>query len=278
MEKWWIYCLSGVTVAACVQPSTEQGDTIGLSDCELAEQLYEEKGSQGSARSQQYLDSAIMLCPTFAKAWHEKSVPYLKRGDYATWMGLMDKAVDLAPDLYLDIRGWCKIKFLHDYEGGLADLQRYDTLVTGSPKMVGDFNVYTWMGLAKVGLRDSTAALAYFDKTIDEAIAHLGAEWVGNYDYLYRGILKMELKDDEGALADFERQIAHYESLADGHYYKGLILAKMGRRTAARQCFERAKTLFSGEGYHAQDPYVEMPWQIYLEDIDRALSEGWQTL
>ena len=273
MEKWLTYCLSCVIFATCVQPSNRYDETGGLSDCELAERLYDEKGSQGSARSQHYLDSAIARCPDFAKAWHEKSVPYLKRGDYATWAYLMDKAVEIAPDVYLDIRGWCKVKFLHDYDGGLTDLQRYDMLVQGSPKMVGDFNIYTWMAFAKLGLQDSIAALAYLDKTIDEALQHLGPEWVGNYDYLYRGILKMEIGDSRSALADFDRQINHYEKLADGHYYKGLVLAKIGRKAEAKHNLERAKALFTGDGYHAQDSYVEMPWQVYLEDIEEALGQ-----
>ncbi|SEL54257.1 tetratricopeptide repeat protein [Parapedobacter koreensis] len=272
MVKWWIYCLSLFVVTACGQRNTNRYDpNAGLSDCELAERLYNQKGNQGSARSQQYLDSAIALCPAFAKAWHEKSVPYLKRGDYATWMQLINKVVELEPSNYLDTRGWCKVKFLHDYAGGLADLQRYDTLVAGSPKMVGDFNIHSWMAFAKLGLQDSSAALKYFDQTIDEAIRHLGPEWVGYHDYLYRGILKMELKDYDGALADLDRQIAHYDKLADGHYYRGLLLAKIGKKAQALASLEKAKALFTGDGYHAQDPYVEMPWQIYLEDIERAL-------
>ncbi|WP_257666738.1 tetratricopeptide repeat protein [Parapedobacter tibetensis] len=270
MEKWLIYCLSlSFLFGTCGQQTQQEAEL--LLDCELAERLYTEMGSQGSARSQHYLDSAIALCPTFAKGWREKGVPYLKRGDYATWMKHLNKAVELEPETYLDIRGWCKVKFLHDYEGGLADLQRYDTLIAGSPKMVGDFNIYTWMAFAKLGLQDSVAAMAYFDKTIDEAVAALGPEWVGNYDYLYRGILKLELKDYKGALADFDRQINHYEKLADGHYYKGLLLARLGKKEQANASLQRAKVLFNGEGYHAQDPYVEMPWQIYAEDISRAL-------
>lgn len=274
MGKWLTYCLSlCIIFNACRQQAKQQSGNTGWSDCELAERLYEEKGRQGSARSQHYLDSAIALCPAFAKAWHEKSVPYLKRGDYATWMQHINKAVELDPDSYLDIRGWCKVKFLHDYEGGMEDLLRYDTLIVGSPKMVGDFNIYTWIAFSKLGLQDSMGALACFDKSIDEAIQGFGAEWVGLYDYLYRGILKMEMKDYAGALQDFDRQLKHYEKLADGHYYRGVTLMLMGQMAGAKTALEKALRLFTGEGYHASDIYVEMPWQIYVEDIHEALEK-----
>lgn len=50
------------------------------SPCRQACDLYQspacEAAGQGSARSQQYFDQMLALCPTFAPAWREKSVPY----------------------------------------------------------------------------------------------------------------------------------------------------------------------------------------------------------
>jgi len=51
--------------------------------------------AQGSPKCEHYLDSAIAICPNFAPAWHERSVPYLKRGDFVTWRRYLDKAVAL---------------------------------------------------------------------------------------------------------------------------------------------------------------------------------------
>src|SRR5882762_1600472 len=37
---------------------------------------------QGTSMCEQALDSALYYWPGYAEAWHEKSVPYLKRGDF----------------------------------------------------------------------------------------------------------------------------------------------------------------------------------------------------
>src|SRR5580765_8831766 len=57
----------------------------------------EGEGPQGSRESQIKFDSAIRLCPGFDYAYREKSVPYLKRGDFITWKKWIDKAVALDP-------------------------------------------------------------------------------------------------------------------------------------------------------------------------------------
>src|SRR5262245_41232077 len=100
------------------------------SNCARACRLYNEadKFYQGTRICQLYLDSAIRLCPGYAEAWHEFSVPFLKRGDFFTWRKYMDKAVELKPRAWLGTHGWCRFKFLKDYEGALEDLKRYDTL------------------------------------------------------------------------------------------------------------------------------------------------------
>ena len=44
------------------------------------------RGGQGSMRSEASLDEAIQLCPDgLAYAYRQKSIPYLKRGDFVTW-------------------------------------------------------------------------------------------------------------------------------------------------------------------------------------------------
>ena len=67
---------------------------------------------QGWQLSQIGFDKAIELCPTYDYAYVEKSVPYLKRGDFITWKALIDKGVSLNPTRHLGYRGWCKYQFL----------------------------------------------------------------------------------------------------------------------------------------------------------------------
>lgn len=248
--------------------STNSPDSLDA--CAKAEILYAKNAWQGSYKSQQYLDSAFMLCPNMAKARHEKSVPFLKRGDYASWIAYLDEAIAIAPADFLDARAWCKAKFLHDYSGALADFKHFDSITTAEIKAVGDNNIYTWMGLCEYGLGNYQAALQFLDKSIAAATAVHGEDWVGLYDFIYRGNIKLALKDYQGALADFNKQVNHTEKLADAYYYRGIALHKLQNKKEAKEAYQQALHFFN-HGYTMTDPYVEMPFKIYPDEVESAL-------
>jgi tetratricopeptide (TPR) repeat protein len=228
---------------------------------------------QGSALCQQTLDSALYYWPGYAEAWHEKSVPYLKRGDFLSWRKYVDKAVLLKPQTFLSARGWCRFKFLRDYEGGLDDLKRLDTLTQFNPGQSGDgnYSLYIVMALCARELGHSAEAFHYFSLGIDSALAQKGLEWIGLYDYLHRAVARMKIKDYAGALLDLDLQVKKYPNFAETYYYRGQVLLSLGRKEAAKKAFEKAKALFVSEGYHLSDPYCEMVDEVYLEDIEEAI-------
>ena len=228
---------------------------------------------QGSRGSQQTLDSALYYWPEYAEAWREKSVPYLKRGDFLTWRKYMDKAVQLRPEKFLGVRGWCRFKFLRDYAGALDDLKKFNTLVPFDPGQSGDgnYSLYVVMGLCERELGDFTAAMHYFSMGIDSAIAQKGFEWIGLYDYLHRAVTRMRVKDYAGALTDLDLQVKKYPKFAETYYYRGKVLLALGRQEEAKIALEKSKTLFVSGGYHFTDPYCEMLDEVYLEDIEEAL-------
>lgn len=269
MEKWLIYCLSLFTILSCSKQSSKEEKVAGT-DCDLAELLYDQKGNQGSSHSQLYLDSAIRICPDFSKAYREKGVPYLKRGDYSTWFQYLNKAIELDPQSFLVIRAWCRTKFLHDYKGALEDFKAWDTMFEPGPRMVADNSIYSWMALCYAGLGDNTKALQCIDKSIEDAVREHGSEWVGLYDYFYRGNIKLAFNDFDGALADFDRQTELTDKIADVYYYKSIALLQLGRKKAAKEALFKARSLFINE-QHIHDPYVEMPWQIWQEDIEEKI-------
>ncbi|MDR3006904.1 MAG: hypothetical protein LBV59_03155 [Sphingobacterium sp.] len=243
-----------------------------LSNCAKAEMLFEEKGNQGTYRSQFYLDSAIRLCPNLAKAWREKGVPFLKRGDYATWLNCLNRAIEISPADFLDIRAWSKAKFLHDYKGALEDFKNFDLLRPENPKVIGDYNIYTWMALCESGLDHYKLALEYANKSIAISSKEHGEEWVGMYDFLYRGNIKLVLKDYKGALEDFDKQLRNSDKLAEGYYYKGLALLGQKRKKDAKKSFEKSVYYFVN-GYTMLDPYVEMPFKVYINDAKIELAK-----
>jgi predicted Zn-dependent protease len=244
------------------------------SSCRRACELYESDArratSQGSAASQRYFDEVLAICPTFAPALREKAVPYLKRGDFATWKKLIDEAVRLKPDQNLSYRGWCRFSFLRDYHGARADLTRLLTLTNGNPGQSGngDYDLRIVLGLCQRELGDSRAALATFDQCI---AANEKLQRVGLYDYLHRGVTRLRLGDYAGALRDLELETQQNKNLADTYYYLGLVHAHRKDRARAQQNLTRARSLFL-QGYGRRDPYTESLDQVYLADIDKALA------
>jgi hypothetical protein len=242
--------------------------------CRLACDLYQsparEATAQGSARSQQYFDEMLALCPTFAPAWREKAVPYLKQGDFGTWKRLIDHAVRLQPAQHLGYRGWCRFEFLHDYAGAQADLTRLMALTRSNPGFSanGDYDLRIVLALCKREQGDPTGALAVFDQCI---AANEAQQRVGLYDYLHRGVTRLRQGDNAGALLDLQRQQQQIKRLADTEYYLGLVYQKQKKTALARQRFVLAKTLFQ-QGHYRHNDYCETLDKVYLADIQTALS------
>ncbi len=277
MEKLRIYFPSIFIFLSCYGNNAAESKQFGvkedtLSNCAKAEMLFEEKGDQGTYRSQFYLDSAIRLCPSLAKAWREKGVPFLKRGDYARWLTYLNRAIEISPVDFLDIRAWCKAKFLHDYNGALEDFKNFELLTPETPRVIGDYNIYTWMALCETALNRHEAALNYANKSIAISSKEHGEEWVGMFDFLYRGNIKLALKDYQGALEDFNKQLLNSDKLAEGYYYQGLAFLGQKKKKEAKKSFKKSIYYFKN-GYTMSDPYVEMPFKIYLSDAKIELSK-----
>jgi tetratricopeptide (TPR) repeat protein len=184
------------------------------------------------ARSSKKLPAHSPL-PAALPAWHEKSVPYLKRGDFATWRRVLDKAVAL-DSMVLAYRGWCRYEFLRDYAGGLQDLQKFDTL-SGFFHMQsnnGDYELHIVMALCERALGRNKQALDYFGKSF-------GADSAETWYYL---------------------ALAHLAA-GDKVHAKAFLLQ-------AKALF----TDTTGK-YYIHDPYCEKEDAVYPADVDKALAE-----
>ncbi|MBC8081861.1 MAG: hypothetical protein H7Z21_01505 [Hymenobacter sp.] len=225
---------------------------------------------QGSIQSQVYFDRVLDLCPTFAEAYHEKSVPFLKRGDFQTWKRLMDEAVRLQPARFLGNRGWCRFKFLHDYDGALTDLTRLRTLTPGQPGQStdGSYDLRIVEALCQRELGELRGALATFDACLAD---NERQDRVGLYDYLHRGVTKLRLLDYAGALRDFERQRGINDKVAETYYYAALAHRQRHEPEAADRQLRQARELWQ-QHYRLNDPYVSMPDEISLSEIEAQLA------
>ncbi len=208
-----------------------------------------------------------------ADAWNEIGVPYLKRGDFATWRKYVDKAVALQPGRFMDIRGWCRFKFLRDYEGALEDLERFDSLTHYSTKRTGDatYSLNIVMALCERELGNYAGASLYFSKGIDSVIAARGKAYLGQFDFLHRAVLKLKLQDYSGALADLDRQEKLNRNYVETSYYRGMAYRSLGKHKLAKKYFSHAARLYK-EGFHMSDPYCEMLDAVYPSDVEEALA------
>jgi tetratricopeptide (TPR) repeat protein len=244
-------------------------------DCHSVNNFLDQVSSKhywGSPEWQTLMDSALAICPTSGKGWGNKGMIYLMRGDVATWYQCAEKAVQYDPLYFLGNRAWHRLRYLRDYEGAFNDLLKQDSITNHFSVYVSDVHHYILMGQCKEGLSDYTAAMDYYNRSLAEQIKERGENWVGTYDYLIRGELKLKMNDLEGALSDLNKQIQSYEQLADTYYYRGLIYKKMNQLDLAKTDLEKANSLLKGQGFRRWDPLVIITNEVYLSDIQEALS------
>jgi tetratricopeptide (TPR) repeat protein len=223
--------------------------------------------AQGTRASQLQFDKAIDLCPGFDYAYFEKSVPYLKRGDFITWRKLIDKAVELNPTGHLGYRGWCKYQFVRDYKGAINDFEKLDSLVSYDIgySINGDYQLNIAKALCYKAIGQKSKAI----KIIENQLAQKGYTPM-TYDYLHLGVLKMETGDAEGGIEYLKKSIAFNDYLAEPYYYLGLIYKRQNLTREYKENMEKAKAYYL-KGFKRFDPYIHPMDKVYLADIAREL-------
>jgi tetratricopeptide (TPR) repeat protein len=242
-----------------------QNDEACYKGCEEANAASELP--QGSKASQEKFDKAIKLCPAMDYAYFEKSVPYLKNGDFISWKKLIDQAVNLNPASHLGYRGWCRYQFLRDYKGAIRDIEKLDSMVSydiGYSKN-GDYHLHVARALCYKALGDRKKAIQIIE-------AQLGVEDYRPmiYDYLHLGVLKLETNDLEGAIDCLKKQIAYNDYLAETYYYLALAYKQQSELADFMTTMEKAKVFYL-KGYKRLDFYTHPADKIYLADIEREL-------
>lgn len=208
---------------------------------------------QGSRKSQEYFDKAIDLCPDFAYAWHEKAVPYLKRGSFIEWKAMMDKAVDLEEEQRLGYRGWCRYQFLRDYEGAIKDIERLEEIMQGYDigyAQNGDCHLLVAKALCYKGLGQKEKALQVLEAFVNDPNF-----FAMPYDFLHLAVMYLEadmLSKSEQALAE---QIKVNPNLADNYYYLARTKLALGQKNASKTAFQKCNELYE-QGLYRKDAYT----------------------
>lgn len=225
-------------------------------------------GSQGSRVSQEDFDKALALCPTFAYAYFEKAVPYLKRGDFIGWKPLIDQAVNLSPSEYLGYRGWCRYQFVRDFEGAIADFDALEKIVGRSIGYAinGDYHLLVAKALCYKGLGDKAMAIKIIE---DHVAASDYSEFP--YDYFHLGVLKLEVGEIEEAISHLNKSLQYNPQLAETYYYLGLCFEKQGKIDEANRHLQKALGLYE-KGSGRFDPYTTPMDKVFRVDIENALT------
>lgn len=222
---------------------------------------------QGSRRSQSHFDKSIRFCPDFAYSYMEKAVPFLKRGDFITWKTLIDKAVELDPLEHLGYRGWCRLQFLRDYEGAIADIERLRELAGYDIGycQTGDYHLIFALALCYKELGYPLKAKELMESKIQEE-----GYFLGPYDYYHLGVLAYDLGEYQSAIAYLERQIKENDYLAETYYWLGLAHKQLGDLGICREYLVKAEEHYQ-KGNYLTDMYSEPIDKIYLSDIEEEL-------
>lgn len=242
-----------------------EGDTCKYEACihiENARRVY-----QFSNYYQEKYDEAIEICPSYSYAYRNKSTPYLKSGDFLTWMNLMNKAVELNPKEHLSYRGWCRFQFFNDYAGAIKDIEELDNLVNYDIgySQNGTYHLNIAKALCYKKLGQLEKALGVMQTQINQQNYS-----VGLFDYLHLGVLQLELGDLVAAEQALNAQSVENE-LAENQYYLGNLFLKKKNVTQAKIHFAKAQELYESERFMF-DPYSHQVDKIFLVEIEEALA------
>lgn len=273
MEKLLIYSLSALLLIAggCRQERsinldhlTEQERLGKIKELDSVKNLY----YQGSRIRQAVFDTLLVLDPSNANYWQEKSVTHSKAGDYHIAIPLLEKAEALDPSGTLYYYSWLMTNLYRDYGRALIKLQKYDDLTPGEVDYAWGENVNFLKGKMHQQLKQFDLALQEFDYYISSE----GENNVDIYVYVYRGITHLENGSYQQALADFDKMLALYEKCSMAYYYKGLTHLHLEDTTSALDALQHAKALLE-KGYKKTDPYKEVYNEVHLMQVEDKLAE-----
>lgn len=233
--------------------------------CELS---YEANKGQGSRQSQELFDKCIELCPTYAYAYFEKSVPYLKQGLFKEWKDLMDKAVKYDPS-YLLNRGCNQIQFIRNYDQGVKDL---DSLVNIRESIEigycpsGEYHAQLLRAISYQKLGNLEKAIELSEELISSK-----NYYQGSFDFFHIGIIHLEAGNLDQSEAALLKQ-NEYDEKAENYYYLSKVFEKKEEPFKQREYLEKSKETYE-KGRIMTNNYYHYIDKIFKSDIEYELNK-----
>lgn len=217
---------------------------------------------QGNVKFQQYLLKSIELCPDFAYAYFELSIPYAKRGLINEWHNLINRAVQLDPKQYLGWRAWYHWFFMRNYNRAIADIDSLRVIVNYDIGVTGDglYHLLFLKALCYKGLGENEKAIAAIIECMQKKDYN-----VGIYDYLHLGVLYLEVGNIDKAILALENQNQHNE-VSEAFFYLAQAYQKIGQKSKSLLLLDTAlKKYDTHRSMH--NPYIQLDDKIYRSDI-----------
>jgi tetratricopeptide (TPR) repeat protein len=248
---------------AVAQPNCEvflyNKDTLQYKACKMSEGI-NDKYYQFTREFHEAFDSTLQICPYYAYAYREKSVAYLKSGDFVTWKKLIDKAVQYDKQGNLGYRGWCRYQFFRDYEGAISDFEQLETMMPTDIgySSDGEYQLAIAKAMCYSALHQKEKAIEIFEKQLN--VVGYSARL---YDYYQLGVTYFEVKNYEKALKCLEKQSTINE-FAENEYYKSKIHKTLNHpaeyekhKQLALHLYQENRKLFDSYTHHSNKVFYE---------------------
>jgi len=241
-----------------------QKDTLQYEACLIAEDAYQYY--QYSREYQEILDKAIEKCPHFSYAYLNKSIAYLKSGDFITWKHLIDKAVEYNFKENIGYRGWCKFQFFRDYQGAIDDIESLEAVSKGNIgySAGGQYHLKVAKALCYKQLSNVDKAISIMEPYMLDTTNQISV-----FDHLHLGVMYLETGTYDKAITHFNLQRVQND-LAENQYYLALCYQKMGNDSLFSEHITKAKEMYLRNQkmvFH----YTEPIDRVYLKEIEDAM-------
>lgn len=265
----FIFYIPFFFIASCRQgvPTESKSESMHSKEIE-----YYSKFSQGTIEKDKYYDLILQNYPQSDKAWMSKSVSYNKRGRIFEGFKFLNFAVCINPREHLGYRGFVKLYMMHDYEGALADYVLLDSLTRGLKPDAWGEDLDKVIGMCYLQTGEFLQAEISFKDAIKRVSEKYGKEWVDPRTFLYLGISLFYQKEYNEAILVLDDLLELHPRYTEAYYYKAQVLFEVKKNSEALNMMQKCKDSFLEFGV-VTNPYFEVPFQIYLSQINLKLKK-----
>lgn len=244
-----------VTLIACAQTPQKVAITDKLLD---SLSVYKQLTLQNDL----YFKLFAEMYPSTHEAYMGRSVAYNKTGSPSVGFALLNKAVQINPQLNLGYRAFVKLYMMHDYEGALLDCLRLDSITHFAKPGVWGEEMDMVIGLCYLQLNDLPRAHERLTNTLLSVTKAHGKDWVPPRALLYLAITLMKENAYTQAISRFDELIQLCPNFSEAYYYKAVCYKLQKDTKSAEATLTTCRQVFAKFGAE-KNPYFELPFQIY---------------